>query len=32
MKRPLKNRQELGNLITEEWDKTEISVLENLPI
>ena len=29
-KRQPKNRQELGNLLMEEWNKTEISVLEKL--
>ena len=30
MKCQPKNRQELGNLLMEEWNKTEISVLEKL--
>ena len=29
-KRQPKNRQELGSLLMEEWNKTEISVLEKL--
>ena len=29
-KRQPKNRQQLGNLLMEEWNKTEISVLEKL--
>ena len=29
-KRPPKNRQELGNLLMEEWNKTESSVWEKL--